>query len=153
MNKTSTTPRRAWLLASTGLALLLIAGPIRADEPHGRSHGHKHRGQHCSHTHRGHHRAPSHAHDYPRYGGRHDLAPPVVFVPTHIAHRDALRYQRYHHGTVWYAPHRHAHGVYYFPVRAEYGVVARPHYYCAGELFPDSHVAYRGNQVSFSIRF
>jgi len=151
MNKTTIT-RRLLVLASSGLAMLLIAAPIRAHEPKRHSHGHKHHQKRWNHGHRGHHDAriysPRHGDYRPYYAPR-----PLVLVPRNIAVHDAPRYRPYRQGTVWYAAHRHSHTVYRFPVRGEYGVVQRPHYYCNGELFVDSRIGYRGNRVSFNIRF
>ena len=149
--KTNKTRDRALVLA-TGLTMLLIAAPIRAHEPKRHSNGHKHRQQHVSQQHREDHHArtfsPRHGHDH-----HYQAVRPVVRAPRHITSHDARWYQPYRHGTVWYAGHRHSHTAYYFPVRSEYGVVYRPYYYCNGELFVDSHIRYRGNRVSFNIRF
>ena len=149
-NRSNTTRNRALVLA-TGLTML-IAAPIRAHEPKRHSHGNKHRQQHSSLHHRGHHPAPVYA---PRHGQTRHYRAPHAFVvaPRHIARHDSARYRPYRHGTVWHAGHRHSHAAYHFPVRSEYGVVYRPHYYCEGQLFFDSRVGYRGSRVSFNIRF
>ena len=151
MNKTALI-RKLFVLVPTGLAMLLIAAPIRAHEPKRHSNGHKHHEKQWKHGHRGHHDARVHAPGYDRFQPRYATRQLVV-VPGKIAYRDAPRYQAYRHGTVWYAAHRHSHAVYHFPVRTDYGAVYRPHYYCEGELFVDSHIGYRGNRVSFNIRF
>jgi hypothetical protein len=76
-----------------------------------------------------------------------------VVVPRRIRAREVRIYRPYYSGRVYYPRHRHAHVVYYFPVRTRYGVVYRPHEYYDGRLFLDGHVAYHGDRFGFTVGF
>lgn len=58
-----------------------------------------------------------------------------IAPPRHLSVHRHGDWDRYHRGSVYYAPHRHRHVVYHFPVETRHGVVLRPYYYCGDELF------------------
>jgi hypothetical protein len=120
-----------------GVAVILIATAATAPVL---AHGARHRGHHSRHD-RG------HRVDRPARHVRH------VRVPDRIRAREVRIYRPYYRGRVYYPRHRHAHTVYYFPVRTAYGVVYLPHDYCDGRLFVDGYVAYHGDRFGFTIGF
>jgi hypothetical protein len=137
------------------LALTLATSPALADDK-GRGHGRGPKGKvHRVERHRDHdrdhdryrdrdrrvsrYREDDHRHDGYRYRDHRPIYRSVVrerfVVPHRIVHADV--YDRYFSGRVWFAPHRHAHIVYAFPVYTPYGVEYEPHYYCGHELYVD----------------
>lgn len=65
----------------------------------------------------------------------HDVVRDAVRVPRQI-HRSHMRALRSHFsGRVYFAPHRHHHAIYRFPVRVHGHVVHRHYAYCNGHLF------------------
>jgi hypothetical protein len=52
-------------------------------------------------------------------------------IPVHRAHV----FDPFFHGRVFFAPHRHFHVVYHFPVVTGFGIVYEPFTYCDGVLF------------------
>src|SRR5262245_35717569 len=87
----------------------------------------------------GHGKHYAHGNGHVRHGcGAVAVAPvrwrPVV-IPRVIAVARPSPYRTYYDRRVWYAPHRHAHVVYRFPVAASVGVVLRPYTYCGAHLF------------------
>jgi hypothetical protein len=128
------------------LALALSATPALADR--GRGHGrHKEKGKvHRVERHRDHDRDRHRSayryrdDDRHRHAYRRDHRPiyrSVVRERFVVPHRIARPhvYDRYFSGRVYFAPHRHAHVVYAFPVYTPYGVEYEPHYYCGPELY------------------
>jgi hypothetical protein len=106
------------------LAFSLSAGTAIAGNGHGRGHGGHGKGH--GNGHRVEHRYSG---DHRSYG-HHER-----FVVPHRIVRSAA-YAPYYSGRVYYAPHRHAHAVYAFPVYSPYGVVSyAPSYYCGPELY------------------
>lgn len=89
---------------------------------------------------------------------------PIV-VPRRIVVRETRFYDPYRYGSVWYAPHRHAHVVYRFPVATRYGTIYEPHAYCDGLRFgvvsgpvvyderPHGYVTFGDERVRFGIGF
>jgi len=130
-------------------ALLLAAllGPAALAHP---KHGHRHHGQ--RHHDQRHHAHRTHAHYAPQYE-RVRLAPVPFVVPRHIDRFEQRRLERYFRGSVWYAPHRHRHTVYAFPVRYRGEWIERPHYYCAGTFHEVARVTYSGPRVSIRVGF
>ena len=64
------------------------------------------------------------------------------------------RYDDYFHGSVYFAPHRHRHSVYQFPVRVDGYWTYRPSYYCEGELFHGhGSIGYDGRRFSIRLGF
>jgi len=136
--RTTTTKRwKRWVTAAVGVAVILIATAAKAPVL---AHGAGQRGEHPRQ-------------DRWRRGER--PAPHVrhVVVPKRIRPREARIYRPYYRGRVYHPRHRHAHAVYYFPVRTPYGVVHLPHDYCDGRLFVDGYVAYHGERFGFVIGF
>jgi hypothetical protein len=76
-----------------------------------------------------------------------------VAVPARIHRRQVAAYRPYYGGEVFFAPHRHYHAVYYFPVQTRRGIVYRPEFYCGGGRYTGNHVAYHGEHVSFRVSF
>jgi hypothetical protein len=77
-------------------------------------------------------------------------------VPHRLRHVDT--YDRYYSGRVYFAPHRHVHLVYAFPVYTPYGVEYDPYYYCGDDLYVehpgysyDSHYRSRRPRVSIGV--
>lgn len=69
-------------------------------------------------------------------------------VPRHIVHHDVYRYDPYYAGSAYFAPHRHAHVVYAFPVYTAYDVSYEPHYYCDDELYVERAGRYYDDRYS-----
>lgn len=111
-------------------------------------------------SHKQHHRGHGH-HGRVVYGSEHGrpLPPPHAYrarpfvVPRAMYGGYVDAYQPYYRGHVAYAPHGHAHSVYYFPVWRGGVPYYEPSYYCGGELFLGSHVSYSGPRVSFHVAF
>lgn len=76
----------------------------------------------------------------PRMVAPHVLAPRAVLVPRAIAVRERGAWAPYWTGSAYYAPHRHRHELYGFPVVTPAGVVVRPYSYCGGHLFLSADV-------------
>lgn len=125
---------------TTALAALLVATPAEAHKRHHR-HGHRHIGHH---DHRSHHVL------VPRYHRRVDLE---FRVPARIHRREIDLYRPYFRSRTYYAPHRHDHLVYDFPVRTRRGYVYSPHRYCDGRLFTGGRIEFHGRRVHFGIDF
>ena len=63
-------------------------------------------------------------------------------VPNHLYRRDYGSYDRYYRGSTYYAPHRHSHRIYLFPVIVDgYYTEYQPYAYCGEAYYPDH---YRG---------
>ncbi len=63
-------------------------------------------------------------------------------VPKAIHPHHAKLYKPYFHSNVYYAPHRHHHAIYYFPVYS-YGVpVYQPYAYCGSEVYASGYLAF-----------
>ncbi|NIM00789.1 MAG: hypothetical protein GTN89_07730 [Acidobacteria bacterium] len=73
-------------------------------------------------------------------------------VPHRIRHHRRDLYRPYFEGTVYFAPHRHRHSVYLFPVRIGGVWTYREHYYCDDALFLDyGRFEYHGPRFSIRI--
>jgi hypothetical protein len=59
----------------------------------------------------------------------------LLEVPRTIHRAHVNSFRSFSRGTSYYAPHRHHHAVYHFPVYAGSRVVYRPYYYCNDALF------------------
>jgi hypothetical protein len=116
------------------------------DDRHSRRHFH---GRSCGHDEHDHYR---HEHRGTGHGRRVYRAPARFIVPTVIRPAAVGVYEPYYRGEAWYAPHRHDHDVYYFPVAVEHGYVYEPHFYCRGGLFRHQ-VAYAGPRLRLSLGF
>jgi hypothetical protein len=110
--------RRALVAAALPAALVACAPPAAA---HGRA------------GHRGH----GHGRGWAGHAVRHHghIRPPAV-----IHHHHAPAFRSHFAGSFHFAPHRHAHAIYAFPVATSYGVVYRPHVYCGGHLVAGAHL-------------
>ena len=144
------TTRSLALFGVAALFAVIAALPAQADHRHRSRHGHHDRGHHAGHGRHGSH--PVFGHDHPRHrvdirhrGIRDSRRYTSFVIPQRIYARDHHVFSRHHQGRIFYAPHRHHHAVYDFPVYTRYGYVYRPHYYCDGALF-------LGGQVSFGNR-
>lgn len=109
------------------------------------------------------------AHGKHKHGKHHGRHAPVVVVPAPVAPpvvlRDVRAYAPYRAATVWYAPHRHRHVVYRFPVATRYGVVYEPYAYCDGHRYgvvtgpvvydrrPHGYVSFGDEHVRIGIGF
>jgi hypothetical protein len=107
---------------------------------------HRHDVPRAHRSHRAHPRHPP-AHVHVR------SAPPRFVIPARLDRREHRRLAPYSRGSVWYAPHRHRHAVYSFPVRFDGVWVERPHYYCEGALYERARIRYDGPRISFRIGF
>lgn len=72
-------------------------------------------------------------------------------IPRHIHHQKRHVYRPYFEGTVYFAPHRHRHSLYLFPVRIGGAWTYREHSYCGDALFLD-HARFEYHGPRFSIR-
>lgn len=142
MRTTTTGQWKLWARGAVGLAVMLIATtalPVLAHEAGRRGEHSRHdRGRRVERT--------------TRHGGHAKHFRHVV-APRRIRAREVRVYRPYFSGRVYYPGHRHAHAVYFFPVRTRHGVVYRPHDYCDGRLFRDGFVAYHGDRFGFTIGF
>lgn len=73
-------------------------------------------------------------------------------VPRRIHRHHYHDYRPYFRGSVFYAPHRHHHRVYAFPVYVD-GYLAYPlHTYCGDAYFP-GHYGHGGGRGHFGLHF
>lgn len=112
----------------------------------------RHRIEQRHHRHHKHHKRVDRHHrdDYRRFERRvrHDR----FDIPRRIHHHRRHKYRPYFEGTVYFAPHRHRHAVYQFPVRVGRGWSYREHFYCGDELFLDfGRFEYHGRRFSVRI--
>lgn len=75
-----------------------------------------------------------------------------LVAPRHLYYRDYPAYDRYYRGSVYYAPHRHSHRIYLFPVIVGGYVEYRPYSYC-GDAYFDSAYGYDGPRGHFGLHF
>lgn len=146
-------------LAALGLAGLAFAAPVEAkSKQHRRGDSrarveqrHDRHDRFERHDRRGRHEVRRHQ-EFRR--GRHDHHERRRFVVPRAIHRHERRqFLRYGYGESWFAPHRHSHAVYYFPVQRRHGWIYEPHFYCGDRLFVGNHVHFAGPRVRFSIDF
>lgn len=79
----------------------------------------------------------------PRHDGRYDYREHsygyrghrYFAIPRVLVDADLHLYNSYHHSRVYYAPHKHYHVIYRFPVYVDYGVEYRPYAYCEDKFF------------------
>lgn len=145
---------RHWLrplVVACTLMLALLVWPADAFAGRGHGYGHsKHHGKHHGKGHHvivgGHHHGHSGYH-VSRHRGHHHFE-----VPRAIHSHYVRTYRPYYYGRTYYAPHRHHHVVYRFPV---YGVYEQPVYYpyayCGDELFARGVFTERGPRFSFGL--
>ena len=115
---------RATMLAASVVAVGLVgyAPPAEA--------GHKHHNRgHAVHKHHGH---------------RRDVSVPRVI-------RGRAEYGRFYAGRAFYAPHRHYHPTYRFPVLVNGVVVYRPYSYCGEHIFLSRPVALPRLAIGFNL--
>ena len=133
---TSTWPK---VLGLAALSFALLTPAMANDTRLRRSHHGKHhvtlRQHHARHEHHS--------------NVRHDR---VFVVPVRLTHTALATYRDYHHGSIYYRPHRHYHAVYRFPVYTDAGWTWKPHDYCNGDLYRGRE-RHHNHQVRFSIRF
>jgi hypothetical protein len=72
-------------------------------------------------------------------------------VPHRIRDHHRSDYRSYYEGSAYFAPHRHRHSIYQFPVRVDHGWSYREHAYCGDELYLD-HVGIEFHGRRFSVR-
>ncbi|MCZ6832186.1 MAG: hypothetical protein O7F11_00420 [Acidobacteria bacterium] len=113
--------------------------------------GNKHRHHivkvHVGHGHHAYRRAVASPYAVQRRGyvrAGHFTVPRQIVVR---AERD--RYRSYYNRRVYYAPHRHYHQVYDFPVYYQERRVPRPYAYCNGNLYGGLHLSY--SRPGFSV--
>ncbi len=144
---TSTWPKVLGLAAlSCALLTPAMAHDTRrpSDHHHGRHHVtlRQHHARHGNHFYDRHHYR-SHG---PAWGHREFV------VPVRLTRTALATYRDYHHGRIYYRPHRHYHAVYNFPVYTNAGWAYRPHYYCDGDLYRGRR-PYHDHHVRFSVHF
>lgn len=135
-------------------ALGLANLPAEAGRGHGK-HDHKH-GKSAHARGYGYGHAPGHA-----KGRLAFVNAPRGFhfaVPQQIRVSHARELYPYHRSNVYYAPHRHVHAVYDFPVRVSGGWVYQPYAYCGHDLFvepvaPHRYVSVNSPRLSVSFGF
>jgi hypothetical protein len=116
---------------------------------------HRHHGKYGKHKrHDGH----DHYRDRGRYDrgyydrGYYDRRPSRFVVPHHLYRRNYGSYERYYRGTAYYAPHRHSHRIYMFPVIVDgYYTDYRPYAYCGEAYYPDHYR--RGSRGHLGLHF
>jgi hypothetical protein len=167
--------RQRPLIALITAALLVPAGgavAARADDDRGRDrrgYDHRYGGDHGGYRH-------DHKHDHKHYGKHdryrgdgyrdryhydrnyyrgypdHGYGHRRFVAPRHLYYRDYPAYDRYYRGPVYYAPHRHQHRVYLFPVIVGGYTEYRPYAYCGDAWYPD-HYRYDGGRGHLSLHF
>ena len=136
---------------------LALAAPTEAQGRHDRRHRvdqrhHRHHEQHRRFDHHDRHlerqdRLYRHDRRHERHY-RYDR----FDIPRRIHDHRRHEFRSYFEGTVYFAPHRHRHPVYRFPVRVGRGWAYREHFYCGDELFLDfGRFEYHGRRFSISI--
>jgi len=145
---------RIAVAAATFTFALALAVPAEAhdrrDNRHRIEQRHRHHKQHKRFDRYDKRTDRHHREDYRRFERRyrHDR----FDIPRHIRHQRRHEYRPFFEGTVYFAPHRHRHSVYLFPVRVGRGWSYREHYYCNDDLFLDfGRVEYHGRRFSISI--
>ncbi len=153
-------------LATASLAFMLaLAAPAEArdrDSRHRDEHrrADRHRVDHRRHQrfdHRRHQRFDHRRHDrrgdrYDRPGSHYDHRRHGRFdIPRRIQRHHGDRYRSYFDGYAYFAPHRHRHSVYRFPVFDHGSWSYRSHQYCEGDRFyGHGSIGFHGSR--FSIR-
>lgn len=128
------TDRRWWrtTVLVGGLALALFLWPVAASA----GHGHGRSGKHGNYHGRGHAVVVQR---YERHHERHHqrgYASHRRFVVPRSIHTYRVRsYRPYYYGRVYYAPHRHYHTLYSFPVYGYGEPIYYPYAYCGDSLF------------------
>ena len=161
--RTTDHARRIWktlgLVGALAVSASLLMPATLAGHGHGRK-SHHHKKHHKQH----HKRYDSHArhhvrHDFPVYYRDARVRPHRVFaprahlrfdIPARIHRGDFDRYRPYFQGSLYFAPHRHSHVLYSFPVYGEFGMRYEDRYYCEGALYREPRHRPR---VSFGISF
>ena len=73
-------------------------------------------------------------------------------IPRRIHDHRRHEYRSFYERSVYFAPHRHRHSIYLFPVRVDRGWSYREHAYCNDELFLDhGRFEYQGRRFSIRI--
>lgn len=136
-------------LAAGILALVLLApaGTALAHD-HGR-HGGRDR---CGGHGRPGHRAPVHRVVVPRVVAPRVLPAPAGFVvPPRLTPALVYSSRPFLAGDFYFAPHRHRHVVYSFPVVVGGVVTHRPHVYCGGALVRDAWIPHDDGRLSLGL--
>jgi hypothetical protein len=74
-------------------------------------------------------------------------------APRHLYRQHYRDYDRYYRGSVFYAPHRHSHRVYLFPVIIDGYAEYRPYAYCGDAYYPDHYGYYDGPRFGLHFSF
>ena len=74
-------------------------------------------------------------------------------APRRIRQRQRHEYRRFYRGSVYYAPHRHRHSVYGFPVYSRIGLSYPSHFYCGSRLFVGGSIGFYGPRFGFQVNF
>jgi len=123
---------------------LTLAAPAEA-------HGRHDRRQRIEHRH---HRQHGHHNRYDRYDRRVERHHRYdrFEIPRRIHDHRRHEFRSFFEGSVYFAPHRHRHSIYRFPVRVDHGWSYREHAYCNDELYLDhARIEYHGRRFSISI--
>ncbi len=147
---------RIALAAATVVFATALAAPAQAHDRHDR----RHRIEHRHHKHHKHHQLCDHRGHRHDVFYRHDRRSDRRFrhdrfeIPQRIHDHRRHVYRPYFEGSVYFAPHRHRHSVYLFPVRIGRGWSFREHVYCDGDLFFDhARFDYHGRRFSISLGY
>lgn len=131
-----------------GTAYGASGGSERGGYRHGYYDDHHHHGKYKKH--KKHKKHKGHDHGYYDHGyydrGYYERGsyyhPKRFVVPHHLYRHDYGSYDRYYRGSAYYAPHRHSHRIYMFPVIVDgYYTDYQPYAYCGEAYYPDH---YRG---------
>jgi hypothetical protein len=92
-----------------------------------------------------------------RHGGYYDrgYGPGRFVAPHYLYRRDYPAYDHYFRGSAYYAPHRHSHRIYLFPVIVGGYTQYRPYAYCGDGYFPGhyGYDRYDGAHGHFGLHF
>jgi hypothetical protein len=140
-------------IAAFAVALsFTLTTPADAGGPRGRKG--PHRVDHRQGHHDRRHVDRRHVDRRPRVERRHHPRHRGFDVPRHIHHERYREYRPYFDRHVWFAPHRHRHATYYFPVVVDGYRSYRRYDYCDGALFqPRGSVGYDGGHWGIRIDF
>ncbi len=144
-----TTPRWPKVLGLAALSLTLLTPAMAGGT---RRHSGHHGKHHVSFS-RHHAQYGNHFYDRHRLRGHGPVRGHRTFVvPGYLTRTALATYRDYHHGRIYYGPHRHHHTVYNFPVYTNAGWVSRPHYYCNGSLYR-GHESRHDRHFRLSVHF
>jgi len=138
---------------------MTLAAPTEANGRNGRHDRHRveqrHR-DHDRHRHGRHHvdRHRDRYRDHRRFERPQHRRYQRFDVPRDIQRDHYREYRPYLDRQVWFAPHRHRHSSYHFPVVIDGYRTSRRYDYCEGELFrPYGSVGYEGRNFGIRLNF